>query len=75
MMVAPLKAGKLQQGGVQPLPPGLHVSPIFLKKGVQVVHVVSVSPVPPVELSPEMEAALGTETAGTHVHNHVPGKT
>ena len=37
-------------------------SPIFLKKGVQVVWVVSTSLVPPTELSPEMEATLGTET-------------
>ena len=37
-------------------------SPVFLKKGVQVAWVVSASPVPPVELSPKMEAALGTET-------------
>ena len=38
-------------------------SPIFLKKGVRVAHVVSALPVRPVELSPEMEAALGAETA------------
>ena len=37
-------------------------SPIFLKKGVQVAWEVSASPVPPTELSTEMEAALGTET-------------
>ena len=36
-------------------------SHIFLKKGVPVAHVVSASPVPPTELLPEMEAALGTE--------------
>ena len=36
-------------------------SPIFLKKGVQVAQVVSASPVPPMELSSEMEAALGAE--------------
>ena len=36
---------------------------IYLKKGVQVAHVVSALPVPPVELSPEMEATLGAETA------------
>ena len=36
-------------------------SHIFLKKGVPVVCVVSASLVPPTELSPEMEAALGTE--------------
>ena len=36
-------------------------SHIFLKKGVPVVQVVSASPVPPMELSPEMEAALGME--------------
>ena len=34
---------------------------IFLKKGVPVVQVVSASLVPPTELSPEMEAALGEE--------------
>ena len=37
-------------------------SHIFLKKGVPVVRVVSVSLVPPVELSPEMEAILGVES-------------
>ena len=36
-------------------------SPIFLKKGVRVAHMVSASPVPPVELSPEMEAALAAQ--------------
>ena len=36
-------------------------SHIFLKKGVPVVHVMSASPVPPAELLPEMEAALGVE--------------
>ena len=38
-------------------------SPIFLKKGVCVAHVVSALLVPPVELSPEMEAALGAKMA------------
>ena len=38
-------------------------SPIFLKKGVRVAHLVSALPVPPVELTPKMEAALGTEAA------------
>ena len=37
-------------------------SPIYLKKGVQVVHVVSASLVPPAELSLKMEAALGAKT-------------
>ena len=37
-------------------------SRIFLKKGVLVVWVVSASLVPPVELSPEMEATLGEES-------------
>ena len=36
-------------------------SPIFLKKGVHVARVVSASPVPPAELSQEMEAILGAE--------------
>ena len=36
-------------------------SHIFLKKGVPVARVVSASPVPPTELLPEMEAALGME--------------
>ena len=36
-------------------------SSIFLKKGVQVARVVSASTIPPTELSPEMEAVLGTE--------------
>ena len=34
----------------------------FLKKGMPVVRVVSASLVPPTELSPEMEAALGMES-------------
>ena len=37
-------------------------SHIFLKKGVPVVQVVSASLVLPAELSPEMEATLGTES-------------
>ena len=37
-------------------------SHIFLKKGVPVVQVVSVSLVQPIELSPEMEATLGAES-------------
>ena len=37
-------------------------SQIFLKKGVPVARVVSTMLVPPVELSPEMEAALGEES-------------
>ena len=37
-------------------------SHIFLKKGMPVVWVVSASLVPPMELSPEMEAALGAES-------------
>ena len=37
-------------------------SHIFLKKGVPVAQVVSTSLVPPAELSPEMEAALGVES-------------
>ena len=36
-------------------------SSIFLKKRVRVAHLVSTLPVPPVELTPKMEAALGTE--------------
>ena len=35
--------------------------PIFLKNGVHVAMVVSASLVPPVQLSPEMEAILGAE--------------
>ena len=37
-------------------------SHIYLKKGVPVARVVSASLVPPAELSPEMEAALGVES-------------
>ena len=37
-------------------------SHIILKKGVPVARVVSTSLVPPAELSPEMEAALGAES-------------
>ena len=37
-------------------------SHIFLKKGVPVARVMSASLVPPTELSPEMEAALGMES-------------
>ena len=36
-------------------------SSIFLKKGVEVVRVVSTSPIPPTELSPEWKAILGME--------------
>ena len=36
-------------------------SHIFLEKGVPVARVMLVSPVPPAELSPEMEAALGAD--------------
>ena len=36
-------------------------SPVFLKKGMQVAQVVSALPVPLMELSPEMKAALGME--------------
>ena len=36
-------------------------SHIFIKKGVLVVRVMSASPVPPMELLPEMEATLGME--------------
>ena len=36
-------------------------SHIFLKKGVPAAQVMSASPVPPTELSPEMETALGME--------------
>ena len=75
MMIMPLKTEEGQLREARPLPPGLHIlhmymclnngssrvslvvrnmsdSHIFLKKGV---------PVPPTELSPEMEAALGME--------------
>ena len=34
---------------------------VFLKKGVQVARVISASPVPLAELSPEMEAVLSVE--------------
>ena len=84
-MVTPLKAGKVQPGGLWPLSPDLHVlhvytqlkmssnkvsvvvrnmsdSPIYLMKVVQVAGMVSALPVPPAELSPEMEAALRAET-------------
>ena len=40
---------------------GTCLSHVFLKKGVLVARVVLTSLVPPTELSPEMEAALGTE--------------
>ena len=36
-------------------------SPIYLKKGAQIACMVSAVPVPPAELSLEMEAALGAE--------------
>ena len=36
-------------------------SVIFLKKGVQVARMVSALPVPPAEISPEMEVVLGAE--------------
>ena len=36
-------------------------SPIYLKKGVQIAHVVLATSVPLAELSPKMEATLGAE--------------
>ena len=77
MMITPLRACEAQPDGVWLLPlsllfctcivsiiiRNLSDSPIFLKKGVSVAHLVLASPVPPMELSPKMEAALGTETA------------
>ena len=48
-------------GRVSPMVRNMSDSHIFLKKGVLVARVVLVSPVPPTELLPEMEAALGTE--------------
>ena len=36
-------------------------SPIYLKKGMRIARVESMSPVPPAELSPEVQAALGEE--------------
>ena len=36
-------------------------SHIFIKKGAPVAHILLASPVPPVELLPEMEATLGVE--------------
>ena len=35
-------------------------SSIFLKKGVQVARVVSALPIPPAELSPELEGGMGS---------------
>ena len=65
VMVMPLRAGETQPGGAWPLPPGLHILHAYtrlkMKKGVQVTRVVSMSPVLPVELSPEWEAILGME--------------
>ena len=54
---------KMSSGKVSIVVRNMSDSPIFLKKGVWVTHMASTSPVPPVELSPEMEAALGAETA------------
>ena len=50
-------------------------SHIFLKKGVPVAHVMLASPVPPAELLPEMEAALGVEAkTRTHVGHSEAGE-
>ena len=49
-------------------------SHIFLKKGVSVARVVSASLVPPTELSPEMEAALGVESRPEPVSGSDAGK-
>ena len=49
-------------------------SPIFHKKGVQVVWVVSASPVPPTELSSEMKATLGVEAMWEPMSDHMAGK-
>ena len=54
-------------------------SPIYLKKGVQIAHVISVTPVLPIELSPEMEATLGAEaqqeTMSVCEASKAPGET
>ena len=52
---------KMSSSKVSMLVRNMSESPIFLKKGVQVEWVVSASPVPPVELSSEMEATLGVK--------------
>ena len=52
---------KMSSSKVSVVVKNMSESPIFLKIGVQVAGVVSASPVPPAELSPEMEVALGTE--------------
>ena len=48
-------------GRVSPMARNMSYTHIFLKKGVPVACVVSASLVPPTELLPEMEAALGSE--------------
>ena len=52
---------KISSGKVSLVVRNMSNSHIFLKKGVLVARVVSASPVPPTELSPEMEAVLGME--------------
>ena len=52
---------KNDSGKVSLMVRNMYDSHIFLKKGVPVVRVMSASPVPPTELSPKMEAALGME--------------
>ena len=54
---------KMSSSKVSVIERNMSDSPIFLKTGVRVAHMVSASPVPPMELPPEMEAALGAETA------------
>ena len=97
VMVAPLKAGKVQQSGAWPLPPGLHVlhtytklkmgsnkvsmvvrnmsdSPIYLKKGMQIVWVILARLVPLAKLSLEMEATLGAEVQQEPMSACTPGE-
>ena len=52
---------KNDSGRVALMASNMSDSHIFLKKGVLVAQIVLTSPVPPMELSPEMEATLSTE--------------
>ena len=52
---------KMNNSNVSMVVRNMSESVILLKKGVQVVRMVSTLPVPPTEISPEMEVVLGAE--------------
>ena len=49
-------------------------SPIYLKKGMRITHVESMLPIPPAELSPEVQAALDKEAQPEPLSSHMTGE-